>query len=144
MPGVALAGALTLRVNTTGARVTQTFTVGGVTTTLDIEPGTSFAATGIAAEVLGQRLSGDFSVTSDGSTTTLTVTKASVSLAGGLASVSGASATVTLSSAGATGSFNGTVAFGVAGVSSSATLTAASTRPARLTATCGSPAPAST
>ncbi|MEA2959558.1 MAG: large repetitive protein, partial [Alphaproteobacteria bacterium] len=124
VPGVTLDGALTLAVNTTGSHATQAFSVGGVATTLDLDPGTSFAATGASADVMGQRLSGDFAISSSNGTTTIAVGHAAVSLADGLATLTGGSATFTLSAAGIKGTVSGKVAFAVSGIASSADLTA--------------------
>ena len=65
VPGVSLGGTLALEVNTTGAKVEQTFTVGGVPATLALESGrfVRVAGKGLSLDVLGQRLTGDLVIT---------------------------------------------------------------------------------
>ena len=56
VPGVSLGGTLALEVNTTGAKVEQTFTVGGVPATLALESGRFVRVAGkaLSLDVLGQ------------------------------------------------------------------------------------------
>jgi len=76
----------------------------------------------VALNVLGQTLSGNFSVVNTGGVITLEVDNAALSLGGGLASISGASASITLDATGLAGTFEGTVAVNVPGVSVNGTL----------------------
>ncbi|MDA8436815.1 MAG: FG-GAP-like repeat-containing protein, partial [Actinomycetales bacterium] len=136
VPGVSLGGSLRIQVNSTGALVNQTVTVAGEDLALVLpanSPGTPYAkvvGTGVTLGVLGQQLSGDIAVVTDGTTTTIDVTDASLVLGGGLLSVTGASAHLTVHATGLAGTFSGSVEFGVPGISLAATVTVSiDTRP---------------
>ncbi len=131
VPGVTLGATLTLQVNTTGVAVNEVITVGGADTLLALPAGpfVRFAAQDVALDVLGQTLTGDFTIERTGAGTTadpyvltLTVADASLSLGGGLVTVSGASGDLTFEATGVHGTFAGTVAFAVPGVSFGADL----------------------
>ncbi|WP_348240033.1 hypothetical protein, partial [Salmonella enterica] len=74
VPGVTLSGAIGLAVNNTGADVTETFTVNGVSTTLAVAAGTSLQLSGTAVTLAvgGVSLTADVAITKG--TTDLTVT----------------------------------------------------------------------
>jgi len=105
VPGVSVSGTLSVQVDTAAGW----FRVVGTAVTLD---------------VLGQQLSGNLIVQRSGSTTTVNLTDARLSLAGGLASITGATASLTLAPTGLSGSFAGAVAFAVPGVSLTGTVSA--------------------
>ncbi len=122
VPGVALAGALRLQANTTGADVDEVFQAGGVATPLVLPSGPlgasflRFAADDLTVDVLGQQLSGDFTFERSGASTTIAVTDASLSIGGGLVALSGAAASFTIVPAGVTGTFSGTATVALPGV----------------------------
>ena len=120
VPGVSFSGTLALQVNTTGLAVDTLASVGlGAATLVSLAGGAAyvrFAATGAQLQVLGQRLSGDFAVTSSSGTVSLTVANARLDLAGGIASITGASGTFTFGAAGISGNFTGTPSLALPGV----------------------------
>ena len=120
VPGVSFSGTLALQVNTTGLAVDTLASVGlGAATLVSLSGGAAyvrFAATGAQLQVLGQRLSGDFAVTSSSGTVSLTVANARLDLAGGIASITGASGTFTFGAAGISGNFTGTPSLALPGV----------------------------
>ena len=118
-------GSFALEINSTGAVVNEVITLadGDVLLALPVGPSGSttivrFAGTGITLDALGQQLSGDVVVESSAGTVHVVVANASLSLAGGVVTVTGASADLTVSPGGARGTFSGTVAFAVRGLSS--------------------------
>ena len=123
-PGITTGGAFNVEVNSTGAAVSQSFTVGGQTLALSLPaasgPYIQVAATGASFSVLGQTLSGDITVlATTGSTPSLAITLAngSVSLGGGILAASALTGSLTVTSTDVSGSLSGTVALALPGVS---------------------------
>nr|NLI49984.1 hypothetical protein [Propionibacterium sp.] len=127
VPQVTITGELSVRVNTTGADVAESVTVGDRTVALDVPGGTgafvSFAGRGVVVEVAGQEIRGDLEIATSGDTTTLAISGASLDLGGGVLSVTGASAALTLVASGLHGSFTGTPTLSVPGLGFTATVT---------------------
>ena len=128
VPGVTVTGSLLLQTSSLTTAVNEVLSIGGSDVLLALPAATGsgyvrFVGTGLTLDVLGQRLSGDVSVTRNGTGTDVVVSNASLSLAGGLLTVTGASLTLGLTPAGAVGSFSGTVALAVPGISVTAPLT---------------------
>ena len=128
IPGIALSGALRLAVNSTDGEVNEVIPVGGTDVLLALpanpvgSPYLRFVGAGVSIEVLGQTLSGDVTLERTGTTTHLLVTGAELALGGGLVTVTDASADLTSTPGGAYGSFSGTVALGIPGVTITGTL----------------------
>ena len=108
---VTVAGTFALAVNRTGTRVTESVTLGGATTSLDLAAGTyvRVAATGATVAVGGQSLSGDVSFVQSGTTTQLTFANVSMSLGGGLLTASNGTGAFTFSGTGTTRAMAGTL-----------------------------------
>ena len=120
VPGVSITGSLSVQVNTTGQAVPSTqFNVAGqsIVVSLPKGPFIQVSGTGVQIAVLGQTLSGNFTLTSSSTATTLVVSGASLSLAGGAVSVTGVSGGVTLDAGGAKGTISGSLSFAVPDVS---------------------------
>ena len=115
VPGISISGSLSVQLNTTGKAITSTFAMGAQNVTLNLPGGSAsylqVAGSGVAIAVLGQTLDGSFTLTSQtgagGTTTTLSVISASLSLGGGVVSATGVSGNLTLDSGGASGSLSG-------------------------------------
>ncbi|MDA8439896.1 MAG: hypothetical protein M0Z51_13690, partial [Propionibacterium sp.] len=145
LPGVGLSGSLQVQLNTTGADVTDSVTVGSTDVPVVVPAGSGsylrLVGTGISLTVAGQQLTGDLALTDNGSGLTVALTNGSLSLGGGLVAVSDASASLTADTSGLTGSFTGTVALAIPGVTASGTVTvqvdttAAATIPVKVGAT---------
>ncbi len=118
-PGVSITGGLSVQLNTSTSAFSDVFTVGGQTMTLSLAPGKllQLAGTNVSMTFAGQTVTGSLTVTETSGSTTLTLSNASMSLAGGLVAVTGGSGQLTLDSNGATGHFDGTVALAAPGIS---------------------------
>ena len=124
MPNVSLVGTLGVTINNTLAPVKETFTAGGVTTTLDVPAGPFLrvAGTGLSLTVVGQTLAGDFSfeqATATDGTKLVKVAAANVSLGlgGNLLNVTNGSGLFLLTTAGLAGTLSATVALNVPNLS---------------------------
>ena len=87
VPGVTLTGTLGVQVNSSGTAVSQTFTLGGQTVSLDLPQAAAgyvnVTGTGVTLSFLGQTVTGDFSLAHGAGATTLTISNGGLSLAGG-------------------------------------------------------------
>ena len=120
VPGVSVSGTLSVRVNTTSQTVPSTqFTVAGqsIVVSLPKGPFIQVSGTGVQISVLGQALSGNFTLTSSSTATTLVVSGATLSLGGGAVSVTGVGGNVTLDAGGAKATISGSLSVAVPGVS---------------------------
>ena len=133
---VEFVGTLAFAMNASTSAVTETVTLGGSTFVLDLPPGPFFriSALGVQLRVLGQTLSGDFTVQSATGTTTINVRNAALRLGTGttdVVSITNANGTFTITAgSGIAGTLAGTVAVNVPGISISGTLSLAiDTRP---------------
>ncbi len=128
VPGVSVSGALALEVNTGSAAVDETIRVGGADQHL-VLTGVSggylrVGGKGLAIDVLGQRLTGDVTVTRSSTATTITVSGASLSIGGGALTISGASLDLTVAADGVVGTMTGLVTVNVPGVTLTGTVSA--------------------
>ncbi len=127
VPGVSLGGALQVQLNTTGTAVDDSVSVGSTDVPIVVPAGSGtylqVVGTGIALAVAGQQLSGDLTITDNGSGLSVALANASLTLGGGLVTVTDASAGLSADSTGVTGSFTGTVALNIPGVTASGTVT---------------------
>ncbi|MEN0072261.1 MAG: hypothetical protein AAGC63_14885, partial [Propionicimonas sp.] len=84
-PEVGVSGGFALLVNRTGRRVTESVTLAGTTTTLDVAAGPylKVAGTGITLTIMGQRLSGSVSFEQSGTTTRIVLQDVSLRLGDG-------------------------------------------------------------
>ena len=84
VPGVTVAGTLSVSVNTTGAAYNETLTLGGKSVPVSVPGGTggyiAITGTGIVVTVLGQSLSGDVTVATGSTAGTLSLTLANLVL----------------------------------------------------------------
>ena len=133
---VEFVGTLAFAMNASTSAVTETVTLGGDTFVLDLPPGPFFriSALGVQLRVLGQTLSGDFTVQSATGTTTISVRNAALRLGTGttdVVSITNANGTFTITTGlGIAGTIAGTVAVNVPGISIGGTLSLAiDTRP---------------
>src|SRR5690606_17964131 len=129
-----IAGTFGLAINRTNRRVAEAVTVGGVTTTLDLQPGPYLRVTGtnVALSVLGQTLTGTFSFEQSGTggaaTTVLKVSGGTLRLGAGTAdlrTLANIAGTFTISSgpdAKIAGTLSATVSLNVPGVTLSGDL----------------------
>ena len=120
VPGVSISGTLSVQVNTSTQAVPSTqFTVGGQSVVVNLPAGQfiQVSGTGVQISVLGQTLSGNFTLSSASGTTTLVVSNASLVLAGGAVSVTGVGGNVTLDAGGAKGNITGSLSIAVPNVS---------------------------
>jgi hypothetical protein len=123
-PGVSAGGAFNVEINSTGAAVSQSFTVGGQTLALSLPaasgPYVQVAATGASFTVLGQTLAGDITVlATTGATPSLTITLAngSLMLGGGILTATALAGSLSVTRTDVSGSLSGTVALALPGVS---------------------------
>ncbi|NMM17214.1 MAG: VCBS repeat-containing protein, partial [Cellulomonas sp.] len=123
VPGdaVQFSGTFTVAVNS-GAEVKQTFQLDGtsVVLALPVGPYLRVEGTNVAIVVAGQRLSGNFTVTAAGATTTITIANARAAFGDGtaeLVALTGGTGSFTLTTAGIVGSVSGTVTVTLPGVS---------------------------
>ena len=128
VPGVDFGVTLTVELNTTDALVDETFTVGGVETELNLEAGdyVRVVGTGVSLEVLGQRLSGDFTFEQSGGTVSFTVDDFALVFGDGsndLITVSQGTASFVINDAGIDGTVSSTVTANIPGVTLGGTLT---------------------
>ena len=126
VPAVQLSGTLQVQLNTTGAPVNDTVHLGSGDVPVVVPAGTGayvqVVGTGVVLTVGGQQLTGDVTFTSTGTSVTVALANASLNLGGGLATLTGATASLTAGSAGLYGSFTGTLALAIPGVTASGTV----------------------
>ena len=126
IPGVSFTGTLGIVINT-GAAVSETFMVGTTSVSLVIPQAGPFfevSGTGIALDIAGQRISGDFAVrqttdtTTGAKTTTITVTNGSISLGGDtpVVQVTAVNGSVLVTPTGVAASLSASVAVTIPGV----------------------------
>ena len=134
LPGVSLSGAFLLQVNNTNAGVDETFDVGGTQAQLVLPAVTGgylrVVGTGVTLSVLGQTLTGNFTLTRSGSTTTtVSVDHGTLILGGGAVTIAGITADLTASLGGAAGTaglygaVTGTVSLNIPGITFGSTVT---------------------
>ncbi|MEU1973056.1 VCBS repeat-containing protein, partial [Microbacterium sp. NPDC019599] len=126
LPGVSFTGALAVRVNTTGDDIDTSVSVGGADVPLVVPEGDGsylqLTGTDVELIVAGQRLTGTITVESAAGVTTIAVAGGSLEFGDGAVTLSGITASLTVGAAGVWGTFTGTPALDIPGV----TLTAAS------------------
>ena len=131
--GITLSGTFGLAINETQQAVAESLTVGGTAVSINLPAGpyVSISATNAKLTVLGQVLSGSFSIqriTDANNVTTTDIVASDVSLSLGtgastFVSVTGGSGTLELTGGGVAGTLSGTVTTAVPGVSISGTFT---------------------
>ncbi|NMM34119.1 MAG: hypothetical protein HHJ13_09000, partial [Phycicoccus sp.] len=122
LPGVSFTGALAIQVNTTGGPVDTTVSVGGTDQSLVLPIGPYLRVRGenVVLEVAGQRITGTVTVQRASGITTFAVTGGSLNFGDGVATLTGVAATLTAGATGIWGSFTGTPALHIPGVTISA------------------------
>ncbi|CAB5080406.1 hypothetical protein D3OALGB2SA_510, partial [Olavius algarvensis associated proteobacterium Delta 3] len=115
IPGVSIAGNLTLQVNETGQTINEVLRIGETETLISLPSGpyVRFAGIGLQIDVLGQILTGDIAISKSGSDVQLDVADGSLSMGDGLVLVSGANGSLVITENGLAGTFSGTVALNV-------------------------------
>ncbi len=128
IPGVALQGTFGLAINRTNARATESVTVGGRTLSIDLPAGPYVRIFGsnVQLAVMGQTLSGDFSVEQNAGTTRIVASNVTLRLTAGtteLLSITNGAATFLVGSGGGiAGTLSGTVTLNIPGVTFGGTL----------------------
>jgi hypothetical protein len=121
LPGISLSGSLGVRVNTTGAVVDTTVPVGTADLPLVLPAGSAdylqLSESDITLVIAGQRLTGSVTIEKSGAATVVSVSNGSLVFGDGLATLTGVTATLTTGASGIWGSFTGTPALNVPGVS---------------------------
>ena len=127
VPGIAATGVFTVQINSSGTKVSQTYTVGGQTLALSLPAGTGpyvkVLATGATLTVLGQTLTADVTVvvTTGGTpSVSLALANGSLTIGGGLVSATGLTGSVSLSSNDASAALSGSLTIAAPGISVSA------------------------
>ncbi|HEX5859287.1 MAG TPA: hypothetical protein VFY91_14380, partial [Microbacterium sp.] len=121
VPGVSLAGALALEINSTAGAVDETVRVGTGTVTVTLPSGGAggylrIAGTGVAITVAGQTLAGDVEIVKSGADLTLTLANGVIALgasASPVVSVTGIAGTFRLNAAGMAGSVSAVLSVNV-------------------------------
>ena len=126
--GSVFTGTFAVQVNTTSAAVSQQFQVGGTSASLTLPAGPYFQVTGTGVQltIAGQSLSGNFSVTEQGTTVSVAASNVSASFGDGASALltgSGGNGTLTFGTTGGlTGNLNANVSVSIPGVTLVGTL----------------------
>ena len=130
--GIDLSGTFGFAINETGQAVAESVTVGGQAVSINAPAGPylQISATGARLSVLGETLSGTFSIQRQtvGSSTTTVIVASGVAMSLGVGgatfvSLSGGSGEIEITGGGLAGTLSGTVATSIPGVSLTATFT---------------------
>jgi len=124
---VGLVGTFGIAINKTGHAVDESVTVGGRTIAISLPAGPFLRISGTGAQlsVLGQTLSGNFSVEKTATATTVTASNVSLRIGNAttdFVTLTNGQGTFTVAGVGITGTLSGTVAVNVPGISLSGTL----------------------
>ena len=123
LPGVSLTGALSVQVKSFTAAVDTTVSVGGTDQSIVLPTGTYLRVRGenVVLDVAGQRIAGTVTVTRASGITSVAIADGSVDFGDGAVTLTGITATLTAGETGIWGSFTGTPALSLPGLSITAT-----------------------